>query len=87
MPLVGEKSEPYGVSNPHPGFGKDDNIKNEAGHTEYPMYVHKFDEKGKVLESVILQSEDDEVPEGFSAVWVKPKAEAKPKAKPAGWDK
>ena len=87
MPMIGEKPEPFGVSNPHPGFGKDDNIANEFGHTTYPMYVHKFDEKGKVLESVIVQSEDDEIPKGFGAVWVKPKAEAKPKAKPTGWDK
>ena len=30
---------PYGVSNPHPGFGKDPNILNEFGHTKYPMWV------------------------------------------------
>lgn len=30
---------PYGVSNPHPGFGKDPNIMNEYGHTKYPMWV------------------------------------------------
>jgi hypothetical protein len=30
----------YGVSNPHPGFGKDPNILNEYGHTKYPMWVN-----------------------------------------------
>ena len=30
----------YGVSNPHPGFGKDPNILNEFGHTKYPMWVN-----------------------------------------------
>jgi hypothetical protein len=30
---------PWGVENPHPGFGKDPNILNEYGHTKYPMYV------------------------------------------------
>lgn len=31
---------PYDVSNPHPGFGKDPNILNEFGHTKYPMWVN-----------------------------------------------
>lgn len=31
---------PYGVDNPHPGFGKDPNILNEYGHTKYPMWVN-----------------------------------------------
>lgn len=29
----------YGVSNPHPMFGKDPNVVNEMGHTTYPMWV------------------------------------------------
>lgn len=33
----------YNVSNPHPGFGKDDNILNEFGHTMYPKYVKNED--------------------------------------------
>jgi hypothetical protein len=33
-------TNPYGVSNPHPGFGKDPNILNEFGHTKYPMWVN-----------------------------------------------
>lgn len=31
---------PWTVENPHPGFGKDPNILNEYGHTEYPMWVN-----------------------------------------------
>jgi hypothetical protein len=34
---------PYTVENPHPGFGKDPNIINEYGHSEYPMWVDKPD--------------------------------------------
>jgi hypothetical protein len=30
---------PYTVENPHPGFGKDPNILNEYGHTEFPMWI------------------------------------------------
>ncbi len=30
---------PWTVENPHPNFGKDPNILNEYGHTEYPMWV------------------------------------------------
>lgn len=29
----------YSLSNPHPGFGKDPNILNELGHTEYPKKI------------------------------------------------
>jgi hypothetical protein len=29
----------YDNENPHPGFGKDPNIRNVQGHTEYPKYV------------------------------------------------
>lgn len=42
---------PWGVENPHPGFGKDPNILNEYGHTKYPMYVG----------SVIVRNPEEEV--------------------------
>ncbi len=38
---------PWTVENPHPGFGKDPNILNEYGHTEYPMWVDDPKEAGK----------------------------------------
>lgn len=85
--LVGDKKEPFGVSNPHPAYGKDENIANEMGHTVYPRYIHQFDDKGKITASMIVanEAEEDEA-EGFAAVWVKPKAE-KPKAKANPFDK
>jgi len=38
---------PWTVDNPHPGFGKDPNILNEYGHTEYPMWVDDPRQPGK----------------------------------------
>lgn len=35
----------YTVSDPHPLFGKDPNILNEYGHTEFPMWVDHPTEK------------------------------------------
>lgn len=35
----------FNVANPHPGFGKDPNIKNEKGHTNYPKKI--TDKNGK----------------------------------------
>lgn len=35
----------YDVSNPHPAHGKDPNIRNEFGHTEYPKWVNHPTEK------------------------------------------
>ncbi len=34
---------PWTVENPHPGFGKDPNILNEYGHSQYPMWVDNPD--------------------------------------------
>jgi len=48
----------YTVENPHPRHGVDPNIINEFGHTMYPKFVHKFDDKGKItFEKVILIDE------------------------------
>jgi hypothetical protein len=44
-------TSPWGVSNPHPGFGKDPNILNEYGHTKYPMFVG----------NVIVNNEEEEL--------------------------
>ena len=91
----------WNVSNPHPMHGKDPNIVNEFGHTEYPKFLHKFTDKGAIAklgdkwndphDSVVVHDEHEEaehVAKGYAEKWVKP-AVAKPKgdAKPAGWDK
>lgn len=38
----------YSLANPHPGFGKDPNILNEYGHTEYPKRIFSKIENKKV---------------------------------------
>lgn len=52
MVLDGRPKNPneYGVSKPHPGFGKDPNILNVFGHTKYPMFVG----------NVIVNNEEEE---------------------------
>lgn len=45
------EGDEYGVSNPHPGHGKDPNIKNEFGHTEYPKWIADKDGKRVVVEN------------------------------------
>ena len=40
----GEKMT-YDLNTPHPGFGKDPNIKNEFGHTHYPKWVENKEKK------------------------------------------
>ncbi len=37
---INEPVTPYGLSNPHPLYGKDPNIMNEFGHTHYPKWVY-----------------------------------------------
>lgn len=49
---VGQSAPKYTLSDPHPLHGKDPNIINEYGHTEYPKYVHQFDEKGAIKKEV-----------------------------------
>ncbi len=36
---INEPVVPYSLSNPHPLYGKDPNIKNEFGHTNYPKWI------------------------------------------------
>jgi hypothetical protein len=43
----------YTVANPHPNHGKDPNIMNEYGHTHYPKFVHKHDEKGRHIREIV----------------------------------
>lgn len=90
--LIGETKDKYTLSNPHPLHGKDPNIMNEYGHTHYPKFLHKFHpEKGHIMrigdkhndphDSVIVSDEDEEaeaIEKGYSALWVKPTAWAKP---------
>lgn len=46
------------VANPHPEHGVNPNIINEFGHTKYPMFVHKFDDKGGILfEKVLIEND------------------------------
>lgn len=56
--LIGETDEPFSASNVHPGFGKDDNIANELGHTHYPKYLHKFEDDGKIKEDIEFGLDD-----------------------------
>ena len=44
----------YSAANPHPLHGKDPNIMNELGHTHYPKYVHKFDDKGAITHDKVV---------------------------------
>jgi hypothetical protein len=41
----GDDKMAYDLNTPHPGYGKDPNIKNEFGHTNYPKYVTDADGK------------------------------------------
>lgn len=47
----------WGLSNPHPGYGKDPNILNEYGHTVYPKMIYPH---GKEQQGVLVQSEEEE---------------------------
>jgi len=55
---------PWTVENPHPGFGKDPNILNEYGHTEYPMWVDNpngsLDASGKPNRIIVGSKEEYE---------------------------
>jgi len=91
----------YNISNPHPMHGKDPNILNEFGHTEYPKFLHKFHpEKGHIMktgegkfndphDSIIVNDEDeeaDQVANGYAEKWIKPDKVKVAKAKTADWD-
>lgn len=56
MAKNGEREE-FGVSNPHPGFGKDKNIANEFGHTVYPKYVTNKDGNAVVVQNAKEEEE------------------------------
>jgi len=60
---------PWNVSNPHPGFGKDPNILNEFGHTKYPMWVgdkiaHNEAEE-KALRGETVEAPKDDTKKGW----------------------
>lgn len=48
---------PYTISNPHPEFGKNNNIVNELGHTQYPKMIYP---NGKEHAGVVVMSAEDE---------------------------
>lgn len=50
-------SPTYNVSNPHPRYGKDDNIINEFGHTLYPKMVYP---NGKEHAGVVARTPEHE---------------------------
>lgn len=62
---------PYGVSNPHPGFGKDPNIVNEYGHTLYPKMVYP---DGPMTVGRVVKNAEEEV--AVMGTAVEPKKEA-----------
>lgn len=71
----------YDNENPHPAFGKDPNIRNAQGHTEYPKYV-----TNKAGERVIVNNpaeEEEETGKGLVEEDDKPK----PVNKKAAWGK
>jgi hypothetical protein len=74
---------PWGVENPHPGFGKDPNIANEYGHTKYPMFVGSViahnpeEEKAARGEAEVLRDDgptiEEYVAKGYKASTYPPK--------------
>jgi hypothetical protein len=68
----------YTLDKPHPGYGKDDNIINQLGHTVYPKWVYP---SGNSAPGVIVNSVEEEA-EAMSG-----KVEKQPAAKDnsAGW--
>lgn len=88
------KSEEYTLDNPHPGFGKDEHIANEKGHTHYPKYVHLYGEGGKIASTLGIAKDNDEEVEMLEAAGTtEEKNEAirtkktEKKVKPEGWNK
>lgn len=47
----------YTLDKPHPGYGKDDNIINQLGHTVYPKWVYP---SGNSAPGVIVNSAEEE---------------------------
>lgn len=75
MADVTTKDPEYNVSNPHPGFGVDDNVINEYGHTKYPKWIDdpsgaKDEKTGKPMRIIVKDAEEEK---------------AKTSKKPAGW--
>ena len=47
----------YDVSNPHPMYGKDPNIINQLGHTEYPKMIYP---QGKDQPGIVVKNKKEE---------------------------
>ena len=85
----------YDNENPHPEYGKNPNIRNEQGHTEYPKLVFPKDFKlaGKTptkaeLEARVVVNNPTEEAEVTESGTIQPKeaVQSKP-TKPASWGK
>ncbi len=71
----------YDNENPHPGFGKDPNIRNVQGHTEYPKYV-----TNKEGARVIVNNPTEEE-EATGVGIIEEDDKPKPTSKKAAWGK
>jgi hypothetical protein len=75
--LVGAMTMPlYDENNPHPGFGKDPNIRNVQGHTDYPKFVTNKDGERVIVNNPTEEEEIAVIEEVIAA----PKGKQK-----AGW--
>jgi len=82
----------YDNENPHPEFGKNPNIRNVQGHTEYPKLVFPKDYKlaGKTptkveLEARVVVNNPAEEAEVTGSGRTEPEEVVKPIVKPAPW--
>lgn len=71
----------YDNENPHPGFGKDPNIRNVQGHTEYPKYVTNKDGERVIVNNPT--EEEEATGKGIAETDEAPKATTKK----AAWGK
>lgn len=71
----------YDVSNPHPMYGKDPNILNEYGHTEYPKMVYP---NGKDSPGVVVKDKKHE--NEVLGIKEEPKKAASKEALPKSWE-
>lgn len=47
----------YTIDKPHPGYGKDENVINQYGHTIYPKMVYP---NGNAVAGVVVNNKDEE---------------------------
>jgi len=82
----------YDNENPHPEFGKNPNIRNVQGHTEYPKFV--FPKNFKLadktpnkleLEARVVVNNPAEEAEVTGSGRTEPEDKVEPKKQPAAW--